>query len=127
MCSKNHTAICFHFTTAGIDYTPLDQVIVFNPGQDSIVFYVNITDDLIVEGDEQFEVFLKLSPDSPNVILGNPSVATGIIIDDDKLSMHFIMEFHFSTYSCSLILLYLCYIHTYACTHTHMYAHASYI
>ena len=89
--------------------------IVFNPDEVSKVIYVNITDDLIVERNESFEVFLKLTPESPNVILGNPSVATGIIIDDDdELSTHFIMESHFSTYSCSLILLYLCYIHTYA-------------
>ena len=61
---------------------------MFNPGEDSKDIFVNITDDLIVERDELFEVFLQRTPDSPNVILGNPSVATGIIIDDDEISMH---------------------------------------
>ena len=95
---------------------------MFSPGEDRKVIHVNITDDLIAERDESFEVFLKLVPDSPNVILGNPSVATGTIIDDDdELSTYFIMEFHFSTYSCSLIQLYLC--HTRTRTHVHTYTH----
>ena len=69
---------------------------MFNPGESSQVIFVEINDDRIVEFDEDFEVFLMVIPDSPNVVLGNPSVATGIIIDDDALSKYFILYTHVS-------------------------------
>ena len=65
---------------------------MFNPGESSQVIFVEINDDRIVEFDEDFEVFLMVIPDSPNVVLGNPSVATGIIIDDDALSKYYFIH-----------------------------------
>ena len=62
------------------------QNIIFNRGEISRSFVVNIINDTIAESDESFEVFLKLTPDSSGVIIGEPSVATGTIIDDEILS-----------------------------------------
>ena len=45
---------------------------------------------MLAEDDEIFEVFLKLIPNSPfNVTIGEPSIATGIIFDDDMPSKIF--------------------------------------
>ena len=52
----------------------------------SNVFTVTIFNDSLAESDESFEVFLKLHPDSPDVIIGEPSVATGTIFDDEAPS-----------------------------------------
>lgn len=46
-------------------------------------------DDGVAEGNESFEVFLKVLPESPDVVIGQPSVATGVIIDDEVLSKTF--------------------------------------
>ena len=70
-----------------------ELILTFNANDNSQVVFVNITDDLIAESDEMFEVFLKLIPDSPNVILGNPSVATGIILDNEIPSKIFIHNY----------------------------------
>ena len=76
---------CLHSTTADIDYVSLILNITFNSGEISEIFTVNIINDQlqIVESDESFEVFLKLIPDSPDVIISEPSVATGTIFDDE--------------------------------------------
>ena len=66
------------------------MMLTFNGSDNSQVVSINITDDLIAESDESFEVFLKLIPGSPNVILGNPSVAIGTILDNEILSKIFI-------------------------------------
>ena len=65
------------------------MILTFNGSDNSKVVSINITDDLIAESNESFEVFLKLIPDSPNVILGNPSVAIGTIFDDEIPSKTF--------------------------------------
>ena len=57
--------------------------ITFNSGVISNVFTVTIINNPIAESDESFEVFLKQLPDSPDVIIGEPSVATGTIFDDE--------------------------------------------
>ena len=54
-------------------------------------------DDSIAEGDEAFEVFLKLLPDSTGVTIGQPSVATGIIFDDEMPSKTFTMSSGFAS------------------------------
>ena len=57
--------------------------ITFNSGENSSVVAVPITNDVLPEADETFEVFLKNIPGSPyNVILDDPSVAVGTIIDN---------------------------------------------
>ena len=72
---------------AGVDYTSVVTNITFDNGDDSHVFSVPITNDLILEANETFEVFLKKIPDSPyNVIFDEPSVAVGTIFDDEMPS-----------------------------------------
>jgi len=57
--------------------------ITFNSGENSSVVAVPITNDVLPEADETFGVFLKNIPGSPyNVILDDPSVAVGTIIDN---------------------------------------------
>ena len=69
---------------ADIDYTSVVTNITFNNGDNSQVFAVPITNDVIAEADETFEVFLKNIPDSPyNVTFADPSVAVGTIFDDE--------------------------------------------
>ena len=65
---------------ADVDYASLVQDITFASGVISNVFTVTIFNDSLSENDESFEVFLKPSPD---VTIGQPSVATGIIFDDE--------------------------------------------
>ena len=65
------------------------MILTFNGSDNSQVVSINITDDLIAESNELFEIFLKLIPYSPNVILGNPSVAIGTIFDDEIPSKTF--------------------------------------
>ena len=73
----------------------VQTILTFDGTDNSQVVSVNITDDFITESDESFEVFLKLIPGSLDVLLGDPSVAIGTIIDDDdRLSKYFIMNFH---------------------------------
>ena len=72
---------------AGVDYTSVVTNITFDNGDDSHIFPVPITNDLIREANETFEVFLKNIPDSPyNVIFDEPSVAVGTIFDDEMPS-----------------------------------------
>ena len=73
----------------------VQTILTFDGTDNSQVVSVNITNDFITESDESFEVFLKLIPGSLDVLLGDPSVANGTIIDDDdRLSKYFMMNFH---------------------------------
>lgn len=92
------------------------QNITFNSGETSKVISITIADDGVAEDDESFEVFLKPLPDSPDVVISQPSVAVGTIIDNNTISMKFYNEpYHFYIYVCTFIL----YIHTtyYMCIH----------
>ena len=80
------------------------QDITFNRGEISRSFVVDIINDTVAENDESFEVFLKLIPDSSGVIIGESSVATGTIIDDEVPSKNiFTMSFHFASTSESAV------------------------
>ena len=82
--------ICyFHSTIADVDYVTLVENVIFNGDENSRIVSVDIMDDGIFEGDEQFEVFLKTLPESPDVILGDPNIATGTILDDERPSKIF--------------------------------------
>lgn len=72
----------FYFTIADVDYDTLIQDITFNSRETVKTFSVNIRNDSVAESEESFEVFLKTVPGSPDVVIGEPSVATGTIIDD---------------------------------------------
>lgn len=79
--------MCLYFSTADVDYDNLTALIVtFNIGEISRVISVTITDDGVAEDNESFEVFLKPIPDTTDVIIGEPSVAVGIIVDNDTTS-----------------------------------------
>ena len=79
-CSKCTLLFCFCSTTADVDYITFAQNVTFESGEDTAVFSVTIANDEIPEIDESFEVFIK---DSPNVNIGEPSVAVGTILDED--------------------------------------------
>ena len=79
---------CFHSVTADVDYGAVILNITFNSTQDSVTFPVNLVNDMIAEGNEQFEVFIKSLPDNP-VIIGNPGFSIGTIINDDTPSKIF--------------------------------------
>ena len=71
---------------------------------------------MLAEDDEIFEVFLKPIPDSPfNVMIGEPSVSTGIIFDDDVPSkiLYNLLPTSFLVYVCNTYMCILClyYIH----------------
>ena len=69
--------------TADVDYTSVVINITFNSGENSSVVAVPITNDVLPEADETFEVFLKNITGSPyDVIFADPSVAVGTIIDN---------------------------------------------
>ena len=71
-------------STADVDYTSVVINITFNSGENSSVVAVPITNDVLPEADETFEVFLKNITGSPyDVIFADPSVAVGTIIDDE--------------------------------------------
>ena len=66
-----------------MDYTSGPYTVTFPAGQTTATFNVPITDDTILEGDENF--MLTIDPSSlPNdVTRGNPGEATVNIVDDD--------------------------------------------
>jgi len=80
-----HSLFCLHSTTADVDYVTLVQNITFNIGGDPIIVSVDIVNDTISEPDETFEIFLKPLP-GDDVVIGQPSVATGTIFDDERPS-----------------------------------------
>ena len=78
---------CFYSITADVDYISLVQNLTFNGKTGRRTFSVSIINDTLAKDDEICEVFLKPIPGSPfNVMVDGPSVATGIIFDDDMPS-----------------------------------------
>jgi hypothetical protein len=67
--------------TAGLDYRATNGTLVFPPNVRSKTFTVNITNDTIVEGDEQFQ--LQLFNPTNGVQLGAQSSALVTIVDND--------------------------------------------
>lgn len=67
--------------TPGIDFTPVEGLLVFAPGQTSRTFTVPLIDESLDELAETIE--LKLSH-STNALLGVPFEATLTILDDDN-------------------------------------------
>ena len=58
-------------------------VVSFAAGVESQVVSIPITNDLIVESDEVFEVVLNRTMD--NTVLGSPNTANIIIEDDERM------------------------------------------
>src|SRR5262249_42114227 len=65
---------------AGFDYTAASGTLTFNPGETSKTVNVAVLGDLADENDETFTLSLT---GGTNVTLGNPSTATGTILDND--------------------------------------------
>jgi hypothetical protein len=65
---------------SGVDFTPLNGTLTFTPGQTTQVISVNVTGDVIDEGDSE-TLTIQLS-NATNANLADDS-ATGTILDDD--------------------------------------------
>ena len=69
---------------ASIDFVPRVSVpVTFEPGDSEETVEVTITNDGVFEGDEQFEGILELQSGSSGAVLGQQTVATATIQDDD--------------------------------------------
>ena len=90
---KHINNLCTCFSTANVDYVTVVEDITFDSGEINQVFDVSIINDSVAEREESFEVFLKLIPGSSGVVIGEPSVANGIIFDDEILSKTFTRGF----------------------------------
>ena len=73
-----------------MDYTSGTYTVTFPAGQTTATFNVQINDDNVLEGNENFMLTINSSlPDG--VTRGTPSEATVIIMDNDiAISMHFV-------------------------------------
>lgn len=67
--------------TAGSDYTAVNKILKFTPGQSSRTVTIDITGDTTFEANERFRVIL-LNP--VNVIIGSNDTATVTITNDDE-------------------------------------------
>ena len=80
---SNYSEITSFFGSDGgslSDFEPVSEVLDFLPGQDFVHININIKDDEIVETNEEFELTLS---NPVNGILGSPSLAKVVIVDDD--------------------------------------------
>lgn len=68
--------------TAGEDYIPVKQTLVFKPDQTYIEYVVEIIDDNVYEPDETFFIKMALEPEQ-EAILGKKSINMITIINDD--------------------------------------------
>jgi hypothetical protein len=65
---------------SGSDYNSVSGRLTFAAGETSKTFTVTIIDDVVVEGNETFDLILS---DVSNAQLGSPSTAAVTIVDDD--------------------------------------------
>ena len=75
-----------HLLTAGVDFSidGFPKQVTIPAGQASAQFEVRVINDLIVEGDEQFQVWFTYSGGQPGVVVRPGFDATKItIINDD--------------------------------------------
>ena len=66
-----------------MDYTSGPYTVTFPAGQTTATFNVPITDDTILEGDENFMLIIDETSLPDDVTRGNPDEATVTIVDDD--------------------------------------------
>ena len=67
-----------------MDYTSGPYTVTIPAGQTTATFNVPITDDIVLEGDENFKLTINQTlPDG--VTHGDPSEATVTIVDDDGM------------------------------------------
>jgi hypothetical protein len=68
---------------AGVDYTSVNQTLVFAEGENSKLVTVSVIDDQVEEGDESFS--LSLTNVTNGAVLGSPNNVTVSIIDDETI------------------------------------------
>ena len=66
-----------------MDYTSGPYAVTFPAGQTTATFNVPITDDTILEGDENFMLIIDETSLPDDVTRGNPGEATVTIVGDD--------------------------------------------
>ena len=66
-----------------MDYTSGPYTVTFPAGQTTATFNVPITDDMILEGDENFMLIIDETSLPDDVTRSNPGEATVTIVDDD--------------------------------------------
>ena len=66
-----------------MDYTSGPYTVTFPAGQTTATFNVSITDDMILEGNENFMLTIDPSSLPDGVTRGTPGEATVNIVDDD--------------------------------------------
>ena len=71
------------FTGAGVDYDSGPHTITFPAGVTRVSFEVPITNDIILEKDEEFDLIINSSSLPIGVSDSHPSLATVTIVDDD--------------------------------------------
>jgi hypothetical protein len=77
--------------TFGIDYYSLSQDVIFEPGEQSKTFEIQILNDEILESSEDISLMLLVFGSSLEFILpGDPSDAKLVIVDDEFLGVSFI-------------------------------------
>ncbi|KAJ3637075.1 hypothetical protein MTP99_000560 [Tenebrio molitor] len=74
-CTEDGTA------QAGSDYVPIRGNLHFGPGEKEKRLVLEVIDDDVFEPDEHF--YVKLNATKPAGVLGSPTLATVIILDDD--------------------------------------------
>ena len=67
-----------------MDYTSGPYPVLFRAGETSVTFDVPITDDSILEDNENFMLTIDQSSLPGYVFCGNPDEATVTIVDDDR-------------------------------------------
>ena len=65
-------------------YTSGPYAVTFPAGETTATFNVPITDDMILEGDEEFMLTIDSSSLPDGVTRGDPFEATVTIVDDDR-------------------------------------------
>ena len=75
--------IAMVLTGAGVDYNSGPYVVTFPAGVTHVSFDVPITNDIIMEGDENFNLIIESLSLLTGVSVSNPAQTTVTIVDDD--------------------------------------------
>ena len=71
------------FSGAGVDYDSGPYTITFPAGVTHVSFDVPITNDIVLENDEEFNFIINLSSLPTGISDSHPSLVTVTIVDDD--------------------------------------------
>ena len=73
----------YHVTGGGVDYNSGPYTVTFPAGVTTVPFHVPITDDIILESNEDFNLIIDISSLPNDVTTGSPQQATVTIAEDD--------------------------------------------